>query len=197
MMRGLAMDFGNDPKVRDINTQYMFGPSLLVNPVTEFSARSRDVYLPAGSDWYDVNSGEKYRGGQTIDAEAPYTRMPLFVKAGSILPTGPEIQSTAESLNTPLTLNVFTGADGRFEIYEDDGKSYGYENGEWARIPVSYDDASGQLTIGERAGNFDGMAETREIKVRWIGSGDKPFDFDSSCDETVQYSGSRITLKRG
>ncbi|WP_295799467.1 TIM-barrel domain-containing protein [uncultured Microbulbifer sp.] len=197
MMRGLAMDFGSDPKVRDINTQYMFGPSLLVNPVTEFGARSRDVYLPAGADWYDVNSGEKYRGGQTIEADAPYTRMPLYVKAGSILPTGPEIQSTADSLNTPLTLNVFTGADGHFEIYEDDGVSYGYENGEWSRIPVSYNDTTGQLTIGERNGSFEGMAKQREIRVRWIDANDKPFELDTGIDETVRYSGSSVTVKRG
>ncbi|WP_250463570.1 TIM-barrel domain-containing protein [Microbulbifer litoralis] len=197
MMRGLAMDFGGDPEVRDINTQYLFGPSLLVNPVYEFGARSRDVYLPEGSDWYDFYSGEKYSGGQHIDADAPYTEMPLFVKAGSILPTGPEIQSTGESLNAPLTINVFTGADGAFEIYEDDGSSYGYEDGEWSRIPLSYNEASGELTIGERIGNFEGMAEQRQIRVRWIGEGDEPSDFDAKGAKTVQYSGGSITLKRG
>jgi len=196
MMRGLAMDFGADPKVRDINTQYLFGPSLLVNPIYEYGARSRDVYLPAGTDWYDFDSGKKYSGGQTIDAEAPYTRMPLFVKAGSIIPTGPEIQHTGESLNVPLTLNVFTGADGRFEIYEDDGKSYGYEKGQWSRIPVSYDDASGELVIGERIGSFEGMAETRKISVRWIAEGDSAADFEAEPAQAVEYKGKEIVLKK-
>ncbi|WP_193161955.1 TIM-barrel domain-containing protein [Microbulbifer hainanensis] len=196
MMRGLAMDFGSDPNVSDITTQYMFGPSLLVNPVYEFGARSRDVYLPAGADWYDFYSGKKYSGGQHIDAPAPYTRMPLFVKSGSILPTGPAIQSTAESLNEPLTINVYTGADGHFEIYEDDGQSYGYEQGQWSRIPLSYDDASGQLTIGERSGSFPGMAETRRISVRWLGSGDSATDFDAKPAQTVEYSGDKLVLKK-
>ncbi|MCW8125878.1 TIM-barrel domain-containing protein [Microbulbifer halophilus] len=197
MMRGLAMDFGDDPKVRDINTQYLFGPSLLVNPISEFGARSRDLYLPEGSDWYDFHSGEKYSGGQQIEADAPYDRMPLFVKAGSILPTGPEIQHTGESLNAPLTINVFTGADGSFEIYEDDGSSYGYENGEWSRIPLSYNEASGELTIGERIGDFPGMAESRQIQVRWIEEGNKLSDFDAPAATTVEYSGDLLTLKRG
>ncbi len=195
MMRGLAMDFGYDPKVRDINTQYMFGSSLLVNPVYEFGARSRSVYLPAGADWYDFNSGKKYTGGQTIEAAAPYSRMPLFVKAGSILPSGPAIQHVGESLNAPLTLNVFTGADGRFEIYEDDGKSYDYEQGHWSRIPVHYDEASGSLTIDERIGNFAGMAEIRQINVRWIKPGQQPSDFDAKPDLTVSYQGKPITLE--
>lgn len=196
MMRGLAMDFGNDPNVRDINTQYLFGPSLLVNPVYEFGARSRDVYLPAGDDWYDFHSGEKYSGGRQIQAKAPYTRMPLFVKAGSILPTGPEIQHTGESLNTSLTVNVFTGADGKFEIYEDDGSSYGYEQGEWSRIPLSYNDASGELVIGERIGSFDGMAETRQINVRWIAEGDSAADFEADPAQAVEYSGEKLVLKK-
>lgn len=194
MMRGLAMDFGDDPKVRDINTQYMFGPALLVNPIAEFGARSRDVYLPAGNDWYDFYTGEQFAGGQTIDAAAPYTRMPLFVKAGSILPTGPEIQSTAESLNTPLTLNVYTGADGSFEIYEDDGTSYNYETGDWSRIPVRYNESLGELEIGERLGSFDGMAEHREIRVRWIAAGNAT-DLDRPPAQAVKYEGKKLVLK--
>lgn len=196
MMRGLAMDFGSDPKVRDINTQYMFGPSLLVNPIYEYGARSRDVYLPASSDWYDFYSGKKYRGGQNIDAEAPYARMPLFVKAGSIIPTGPAIQHTGESLNAPLTINVYTGANGSFEIYEDDGLSYGYEKGQWSRIPLSYDDASGSLTIGERVGSFEGMADKRQIKVRWITEGQSAADFDAEAAQSVEYNGEKLVLKK-
>ncbi|MEJ2443553.1 MAG: glycoside hydrolase family 31 protein [Exilibacterium sp.] len=196
MMRGLAMDFGYDPKVRDINTQYMFGPALLVNPVCQYGAREREVYLPVRADWYDFDSGKKYRGGQTIDAPAPYARMPLFVKAGSILPTGPAIQHTGESLNSDITLNVYTGADGSFDIYEDDGKTYGYESGQWSRIPVSYDDASGTVTIGERNGSFDGMAQQRRIHVRWITAGKSAVNFDAQPDRSVDYRGQQLIIKR-
>jgi len=197
MMRGLAMDFPDDPAVRDIATQYMFGPALLVSPVFESGARSREVYLPAGSDWYDFHSGEKHAGGRRIDAKAPLARMPLFVRAGSIVPSGPAIQHTGESVNAPLVLNVYTGADGSFEIYEDDGLSYGYEQGYWSRIPVRYGESDGTLYIGEREGRFDGMAEERSIAVRWIDGPDaRAADFDADPDVTLIYSGSPTTVER-
>ncbi|WKT60016.1 glycoside hydrolase family 31 protein [Microbulbifer thermotolerans] len=196
IMRGLAMDFGDDPKVLDINTQYLFGPALLINPVYEFGARSRQVYLPAGADWYDFYSGKKHQGGRTLNANAPYSRIPIFVKAGSIIPTGPDIQHTGQSLNAPITLNVFTGADGSFDIYEDDGLSYDYEQGQWSRIPVSYDDASGELTIGDRIGSFKGMEHTRQIHVRWIDEGDSAVDFETKPGQSLKYNGEKITLKK-
>ncbi len=195
-MRGLAMDFPDDPAARDIATQYMFGPALLVNPVHDSGARSRSVYLPAGSTWYDFDTGERQSGGQTIEAGAPLTRMPVFVRAGSIVPTGPAIQHTDQSLNAPLTLNVYTGADGSFEIYEDDGLSYGYENGEWSRIPVTYADGTGTLTIGERIGGFEGMSEQRDIRVRWItGPGHMAADLEAEADATLTYTGAPVTVE--
>src|SRR5690606_6015406 len=103
IMRGLVMDFPDDRQAWNINTQYMFGPAFLVNPVVEFKARSRAVYLPAGTSWYDFYTGDKHAGGQTIEAAAPYSRMPLFVRAGSIVPTGPAIQYADEGLNAPIT----------------------------------------------------------------------------------------------
>jgi alpha-D-xyloside xylohydrolase len=197
MMRGLVMDFAADPKVFGIATQYLFGPALLVNPVYESGARSRSVYLPAGSDWYDFYSGERYVGGTTIDADAPLVRMPLFVRAGSIIPTGPAIQHTGESLNAPLLLNVYTGADGQFDIYEDDGVSYRYEDGQYSRIPIRYDDRSGTVEIGRREGGFDGMAADRIIGVRWIDGADaKAADFDAPPDMTLEYSGAPLSAHR-
>lgn len=197
MMRGLVMDFPDDLNVQNIATQFMFGPALLVNPVYEYGARSRAVYLPAGSDWYDFYSGEKHAGGSTLDAQAPLARMPLFVRAGSILPTGPAIQNTGESLNAPIVLNVYTGAHGRFEIYEDDGLSYEYESGQWSRIPVSYDESAGTLTIGERVGGYTGMANDRRIGMRWIsGPNPRAADFDAEPDVTVTYTGQPLTIDR-
>ncbi|HLT92078.1 MAG TPA: TIM-barrel domain-containing protein [Woeseiaceae bacterium] len=197
IMRGLVMDFPDDPRVRDIATEYLFGPAFLVAPVYEQGARRRDVYLPAGADWYDFYTGEKYRGGSAVAADAPLSRMPLFVRAGSIVPTGPALRHTGESLNAPLTLLVYTGADGAFDLYEDDGTTYDYEQGEWSRIPFRYDEASGVLTIGQRIGGFDEMARERRIAVRWIDGADpEAADFDAEPDATVTYRGEPLAVQR-
>jgi alpha-D-xyloside xylohydrolase len=196
IMRGLVMDFEHDAKVRDIKDQYLFGPAFLVNPVYAHRARSRGVYLPAGVGWYDFYTGEAYEGGKQLQARAPLTRMPLFVKAGSIVPMGPVLQHTGETPDAPLTVHVYTGADGRFELYEDDGRSYGYERGEFARIPFAYDDATGTLSIGARQGSYPGMTATRRISVRWITSGVSSSEFNAKPDATVQYSGAALTVRR-
>lgn len=197
IMRGLVMDFPADMEARGVATEYMFGPAFLVSPVVEPGARSRAVYLPAGSDWYDFYTGEKREGGRTIEADAPLAHLPLFVRAGSIVPTGPAIQNTAQSLNAPLTLNVYTGADGQFEIYEDDGVSYDYEDGRYARIPVRYDESGGALLIGARIGNFEGMEATREIAVRWIdGPSADAADLDAEPDARLVYRGDPVTVVR-
>lgn len=196
MMRGLAMDFSGDATARNVNDQYLFGPSFLVNPIYEFEARSRQVYLPAGTRWYDFYSGVAHKGGQKIEAAAPLARMPLFVKAGSIVPIGPEVQHTAEKLEAPITLYVYRGADGSFDLYEDDGLSYAYEKGEFARIPIRYDDASGALSIGARAGAFPGMVATRTFNVRWITPGESNAAvLDTPPDESLSYSGQPVSFK--
>ncbi|SMF39490.1 alpha-D-xyloside xylohydrolase [Alteromonadaceae bacterium Bs31] len=197
LMRGLAMDFAHDANALDINDQYMFGPAFLVNPVYEMGARSREVYLPAGSSWYDFYSGKNFQGGQTITAEAPYSRMPLFVKSGSLLVTGPEAQYADATANADLTITVYTGANGEFELYEDDGRSYGYEKGAWTRIPIIYDETSGILSIGARQGAFEGMAEQRSINVRWV-SGElaEADNFASNITQSLTYQGSPIAFKK-
>jgi alpha-D-xyloside xylohydrolase len=195
IMRGLSMDFLQDPAARDVRDEYLFGRAFLVAPVYQFKARSRPVYLPAGADWYDFHTGERQAGGQKVDAAAPLERMPLYVRAGSIVPLGPQIQYTGEKPGADITLLVFTGADGSFDLYEDDGVSYGYEKGEFARIPMRFDSASGKLTIGARTGSFPGMTEERTFKVRWIKPGAKaPSDFDAAVDATVSYKGVELTV---
>lgn len=196
IMRALVMDFPNDKKAWGINTQYMFGPSILVSPVTEYKARSRDLYLPEGTDWYNFWTGERAKGGQTLAVSAPLNQIPLFVKAGSILTTGPAIQYTDEGLNAPITVTVYTGANGSFELYEDDGRSNNYLEGKFSRIPMNYDDASGTLTIGERVGDFPGMAKDRKVSVRWIsGATNDAADFDAGAVK-FDYNGSLLTIKR-
>ena len=195
MMRGLVMDFPADKTARDINDEYLFGKAFLVAPVTEFKARSRQVYLPAGASWFDFETGKAFKGGQTIKADAPLNRMPLFVKAGSIVPTTVVQQYVGEQPDAPLTVVVYTGADGTYELYEDDGLSNGYEHGAFSRIPMRYDNASGRLAIGARAGTFKGMLANRTIKVRFIGGGGKPVDFDT-VDATVAYAGQAVVVTR-
>jgi alpha-D-xyloside xylohydrolase len=195
IMRGLAMDFTEDTAARDVRDEYLFGKAFLVAPVYKHKARSRTVYLPGGADWYDFHSGTKSAGGQTIDAAAPLARMPLYVRAGSIVPVGADIQYTADKPGAPITLFVFTGADGSFDYYEDDGVSYGYERGEFARVPLRYDAARGTLTIGARSGSYPGMPHSRTFKVRWIKAGGKaPADLDAAADSSVEYSGTAVTV---
>ena len=144
-MRALFMDFPNDPKVADIGDEYMFGPAFLVAPVTEQGATSREVYLPSGTDWYNYWTNAPVHGGQTIQADAPIDRIPLFVRAGSIVPFGSEIESTAEK-QTIEKVRVYPGADGDFTLYSDDGRTYAYETGDFKTTQLHWDDAAGKVT---------------------------------------------------
>ncbi len=195
MMRPLVMDFQFDERARDVGDQYMFGPAFLVNPVMSYQARSRQVYLPK-ADWYDFWTGSMVAGGKTIDAPAPFDTMPLYVRAGSIVPFGPELQYAMEKQADPVTLVVYTGADGAFTLYEDDGVSYGYERAAFARIPVRWNDKAKTLTIGKRDGSFPGMLAERTFNVVFV-SKSKPvgFSFDPKPDRTVSYRGDEVVVK--
>jgi len=144
-MRGLFMDFGDDPKVANIGDEYMFGPALLVAPVTEQGVTSREVYLPAGTDWYNYWTNERVHGGQSIAVNAPIDTIPLFVKAGSILPLGAPVESTNE-LQKVAKLKVYPGADASFELYNDDGTTYDYEKGKMELTHLHWLDAEGKLS---------------------------------------------------
>jgi len=190
MMRGLVMDFGNDTAVRDIADEFMLGPSLLVNPVCTYKAQQREVYLPAGQGWYDLYSGKIVDGGQRITAEAPYQRMPVYVKEGTILPMGPDLQYTGERPADTITLYVYTGRDADFTLYEDEGTNYNYEKGSFSTIALHYNEAARMLTIGERNGSFAGALLQRTFRIECIGGKSKP-------TAVVTYTGheKRIDLK--
>ena len=195
MMRPLVMDFQADENAWDVDDQFMFGPALLVAPVTEFRARQRAVYLPAGANWFDVATGQSHAGGQTITTVAPRERMPLFVRAGSIVPSGPDVQWTGEDPQGPLTIHVFAGSDGQFSLYEDDGESMGYEQGEYTKIPLSWNEANRTLTIGERAGSFPGMADQRSIFIVLHESGNAAGGmFERPPVMGIPYDGSRLEV---
>ncbi len=144
-MRGLFMDFGSDPKVANIGDEYMFGPALLVAPVTEQGSTSREVYLPAGTDWYNYWTNAKMHGGQTITVDAPIDTIPLFVRAGSILPLGSPIESTNEDQKIDR-VRIYPGADGDFDLYRDDGNTYNYEKGQFQVTHLHWSNATGKLT---------------------------------------------------
>jgi alpha-D-xyloside xylohydrolase len=196
IMRALVMDFPDDPTVRDVGVEYLFGPAFLVAPVTAFGARSWDVYLPAGARWYDFYTGRVYDGGRTVAADAPLARMPLFVRAGAIIPVGPAVEYSDQSLDGPITVFVYAGADGAFDLYEDDGETYAYQDGSFTRIPIRYDDAGGTVTIGAREGDYPGAPVHRVFRVRWIsGPSRDAANFDAPPDRTVTYTGAPVTMQ--
>ena len=194
MMRGLPMDFPGDPKVRDLSDQWMFGPALMPCPVYEYKARSREVYFPEGG-WYDFYTGAYIAGGQTLTADAPYERIPLYVRAGSIIPFGPDMQWSDEKPADNIRLYVYAGRDADFTLYEDDGVTYGYEKGAYATIPIHWDDASRTLTLGERKGSFPGMLETRTFTVVVVDPAHPAGFVPDASGTEMTYEGTEITCK--
>ncbi|MBC8988280.1 DUF5110 domain-containing protein [Pedobacter sp. N36a] len=196
IMRGLMMDFSADKAVNNINDQYMFGSSLLINPVYKYKATSRELYLPSGTGWYQLYDGKYFEGGQTINAKAPYEIMPIYVKEGSIVPFGPEIQYTDEKPADTLTLFVYGGKDASFTLYEDEGVNYNYEKGAFSTIKMDYSESTRSLTIQNRQGSYSGMIAKRTFKVILIDSKHpKALEFNQKITKTIYYSGNQITTK--
>ncbi|HTU35473.1 MAG TPA: glycoside hydrolase family 31 protein [Candidatus Acidoferrum sp.] len=192
-MRPLVMDFRDDVRAQNTGDQFMYGPAIMVNPVTQKGATSREVYLPVGK-WYDFWTGHAIEGASTIDAAAPLDRIPLFVRAGSILPMGPDIQYATEKTD-PIELRVYEGADGNFVLYEDENDNYDYQKGIHSTIPLHWDDASHTLTIGDRQGSFPGMPASRIFHVVFVGEGHGVgIGPTSQPDKIVQYSGQQLTV---
>jgi len=193
-MRPLVMDFRADQRAQNTGDQFMFGPAFLVNPVTDPAATTRQVYLP-DARWYDFWTGATVAGGHTINTIAPLERIPLYVRAGSILPLGPDEEWATEKPADPIELRIYRGANGDFTLYEDENDNYNYEKGTYATIPMRWDDASHTLTIGERKGQFPGMLESRSFHVVFVsenhGVGVNPAD---EVDKLVRYSGRQVTV---
>lgn len=194
IMRALVMDFPGDVKVREISDQYMFGPALMVCPVYAYGARNRKVYFPGNEGWYNLYSGSYIAGNQTISVDAPYERMPLFVRAGSIVPFGPEIMYSDEKQPETITLFVYGGRDGSFTLYEDEGVNYNYEKGDYATIPFIYNDANKTLEIGERKGTFNGMLQERRFNVVYVDQ-ENPKAMDGDATGTmIDYTGTAVKV---
>ena len=185
MMRGLPMDFPDDSVARQVSDQWMLGPALMPCPVCEYKARNREVYFPAGK-WFDFYTEEPVASGKTLCVDAPYGQIPLYVRAGSILPLGPDMEWSDEKAADPLELRIYPGADADFRLYEDDGVSYGYEKGAFAVIPFHWDDAFRTLTVDAREGSFPGMPGTRTFLLRVAGT-------DGTA--TLTYDGRSVSIR--
>ena len=210
MMRPLVMDFTQDTKARRLNDEYMFGHALLVKPVTDplytwkdsrkqghviypdvrQAAAPVNVYLPSGTMWYDFFTGEQYKGGQTIQRPTPITDIPVFVRAGSILAMGPNVQYSNEKAWDALEVRIYPGADGTFTLYEDEGDGYNYERGQFTEIPFRWDDATHTLTIGARKGQYKGMLAHRQFRVV---VGAKGAAVPTTFNATIDYDGNEVS----
>jgi alpha-D-xyloside xylohydrolase len=197
MMRALPMDFRGDSKVYDISDQYMFGPGFLVSPVLQPKAVTRGIYLPASTAWTNFWSGESFTGGKRIDVSSPQSIIPLFVRSGSIVPMGPDIQYTGQKPADPIELRIYPGNDGSFTLYEDEGDNYNYEKGGYATIPLKWNQAKQTLEIGKRQGEFPGMLKERTFRIVWVspnhGVG---IALTEQPDVVVQYKGDAVTISR-
>jgi alpha-D-xyloside xylohydrolase len=195
LMRPLVFDFASDTNALSIPDEYMFGPAILVSPVTQAGATNRSVYLPANTTWYDFWTGSTQSGGQTITADAPIDHIPLDVPAGAILPMGPAMQYATETPADPVELRVYAGADGAFTLYEDENDNYDYEKGKYATIPVSWKDSTRTLTIGARQGSFPGMLGSRTFEVVFVSQGHGAGTaVTASADKTVTYTGASVDV---
>ena len=197
MMRGLVMDFNGDEKVLDIKDQWMFGSALMACPVGEYQKYSREVYLPKQKGWYDFYTGAYHAGGQTIVADAPYDKIPVFIPEGAILPIGPEMQWSDEKKPELIDLYIYAGKDGSYTLYEDEGTNYNYEKGKYAVIDFKYDDARKQVTIGARKGSFDGMLQKRRFNIILVDQKKQQGVnlAKSPKGKVVKYAGQAITVK--
>jgi len=196
LMRPLVMDFLDDSLAKCQPYEFMFGKSILVAPITEPAITHTKIYLPKSTLWYDFWSGEKYAGGESIDIDITLDKIPLFVKAGSILPMGKLVQSTNELQYDTLEVRVYSGANGKFELYEDDGTSYNYEKGYYSIIPFEWNEQSQTLTVGQRQGKYKSSLEKQILYIVWVSESNGTGLERNNANVTLKYTGKKIVIKR-
>ena len=217
LMRALVMDFGDDRNVMDIGDQWMLGPALMACPVGYYKARNRSVYFPQQTGWYDLYNGElvidngkltttannsqssilnSQLSSRRLVVDAPYERIPVFVREGAIIPFGPEMQWSDEKAPELIHLYIYAGQDGTFQLYEDEGTNYNYEQGRYATIDIRYDDALKTVTFSQRKGTYSGMLRQRRFNVVLVTrDAPKPLNLDNPEGKMVQYSGKAVTIR--
>lgn len=189
-MRPLVMDFAADKKTHEIGHQYLFGRSILVAPVTKYQTKKWPVYLPEGSGWYNFWTNQYYNGGREVNTDAPINIVPLYVKAGSIIPIGPDVQYSTEKKWDNLTVRVYGGADGEFVLYEDENDNYNYEKGKFSTITFKWNNQEKTLSVGDRTGSFKGMLGARKFNVVLIADGKS-----AGRSKSITYNGKLINMK--
>lgn len=213
-LRALFMDFNEDKKVHTISNQYMFGKAFLVTPVTRnmyvFSDKeqwkdpyedfskigTQDVYLPKGTKWFDFWTGEVLNGGQMVTKEVPIDIIPLYVRAGSIVPFGPKVQYSTEKKWNNLEIRIYPGADGEFVLYEDENDNYNYEKGVYSTIKFTWDDANRTLNIADREGTFPGMLKSRKFNIVVVDKENGTGSAQSTkFTKSVSYGGKKKSVK--
>jgi alpha-D-xyloside xylohydrolase len=192
-MRSLVFEFRTDPNVKSVGSQYMYGPAFMVSPVTTEGATNRSVYFPGGQ-WYDFWTGQLRNGGNTMTVNAPLSQIPLHMRAGSIVPMGPDIQYATERADT-IELRIYPGADGSFTMYEDQGDGYEYETGKYATIPITYVDETKNVIIGARNGSFTGMDAKKVFNIVFVKDGHGTgIGVTTDPDTLLEYTGKQVSL---
>lgn len=193
-MRPLFFDFPADTAVYNIGSEYLFGRNILVSPVTEPAIKTWNTYLPEGTAWWDFWNNRKLTGGQTDHRPTYPDEIPLYLRAGTILPFGPDVQYSTEKKWDNLEIRVYPGADGTFTLYEDEFDNYNYENGAYTTITFTWNDADRTLTISDRKGTFPGMLKTRKFRIVLIETSATPGDIPLKPTRTITYSGRQRTI---
>jgi alpha-D-xyloside xylohydrolase len=190
------MDFNGDKEVENIGNQWMFGPALMACPVGYYKARNRSVYFPAQTGWYNLYTNEYIEGGQRLVVDAPYEQIPVFVREGSVIPFGPEMEWSDEKPAELINLYVYAGQNGQFQLYEDEGTNYNYEKGKYATIDITYDEAMKTVTFGARKGSFPGMLKNRRFNVVYITKDHpQPLNLDNPEGKLVEYNGKTVVCQ--
>jgi alpha-D-xyloside xylohydrolase len=196
IMRPLVMDFNGDTEAVNQAYEYMFGKAFLVAPITEPGAKEWSVYLPKSTDWYDFWTGDRLTGEQTVIKKTQLDIIPLYVKAGTILPFGPKVQFATEKKWDNLEIRIYAGANSEFTLYEDESDNYNYEKGGYSTIVFSYNNDTKILTISKRKGLFPGMLEERKFNIILVnktkGVG---VDLAEKYDQTISYHGEKVEVK--
>ena len=189
-MRPLIMDFAADKKTHNIGNEYLFGRSILVAPVTKYKARTWPVYLPPGSSWYNFLTNEKINGGQLVNTNTPIDEIPMYVKAGSIIPFGPDVQYSTEKKWANLQVKIYPGADAEFSLYEDENDNYNYEKGLYSTLKFKWQEQGRTLIIEDRKGNFPGMIKSRKFNLLLVGETGK-----ANQTKQISYNGKKTLVK--
>jgi len=215
MMRALVMDFAGDKNALDINDQFLFGKSIMVSPVTNAmyikpvangrdttyaedftAAKTKETYLPAGTDWYDFWTGEKLAGGKKVTKETPFDIIPLYVRAGAIIPVGPAVQYAEEKKWDNLEIRIYAGANGKFVLYEDENDNYNYEKGIHSTIGFNWDDKKKVLSVDDRMGSFPGTLNERKFNLVLVGINKGTGENEvNQPDKVVTYTGKKLVVK--